>query len=296
MNTESKWLAFASAPDTWVRVTVVLVLLVSMVGDVNARSSRDRILGGAGSQSRSVIKVHDFDVERVSPAPTEVSDEEEFVEEEAVEVEKPEVQEEVFIKRTVVPIVKPEVIEPKIVVQADSPSEGESPMAPFIAMNPKGYLSDKGPSKLKVEVAENSILQPLDSVIWDLILGNSSYYTKSTPVSQNGEEPQSSTNNSIIPGQTNTANELRMNYQNNSTPNIPANQAEEANTQGSDSVALQDQAESHRQLLDFFSNQVNPFGMTPGVNAPFMGYQPSMVGQQPTVRQGSRARFEIRRN
>jgi len=154
----------------------------------------------------------------------------------------------------------------------------------------KGYLREKGPSRVIVEIEVEQELKPLSDEVWGLIMGTGE---------MNNADQNSRPGKEVVKIQKNTMTIPKTQVDKNkqvveSTPEEPVKMLE---VEGEEqSPILDDAAESYQQLMELFSR---PVFATPSSD---FGDADSMVSFRvpqnqpaPTIREGSRARFEIRR-
>jgi hypothetical protein len=160
----------------------------------------------------------------------------------------------------------------------------------------RGYLQEKGPNRLLVRQDEAPELQVLDDTVWDLIMGKHS--------KQTAEPPQPPP---VIPEESERAErsvttlakvQLDQDVQvisSNST--VERERSRILRDEGeAESVIVDDTSESIRQLMELFSQPI--FSTSAPSETALDGQISVRVPDTlitPTIRQGSRARFEIRR-
>lgn len=154
----------------------------------------------------------------------------------------------------------------------------------------KGYLREKGPSQVIVEIEVEQELKPLSDEVWGLILGTGERFESDRNHRAGKEVVKVDKNTMTIPK---TQVDLNKHVV-ESAPEEPVKMLEEEGEE--ESPILDDAAESYQQLMELFSRPVfatpsNDFGDSDSmVSFRLPQNQPS-----PTIRDGSRARFEIRR-
>lgn len=153
----------------------------------------------------------------------------------------------------------------------------------------KGYLQEKGPSRLIVKVEEEQKLQPLSDEIWALIAGNGSgrsglesdrsreYVNADENYEQNPYNPMGDT--------------LAVDQGNDEKMRIDRDTIDE------ESIIMNDEAQSYRQLMELFSRPVLAMPFLRGEeDGGIIAFRSPKNSTSAFIRDGSRARFEIRRN
>ncbi len=151
-----------------------------------------------------------------------------------------------------------------------------------------GYLSEKGPSQLFVKQEEVREPAPLPQDIWNLIMGQK-------PQISNEPEPRIEVRKETIKKPT---VEIKKEVVDTEDTPVEVEKIEiNKDVIDNESMEIDDEAKSREQLMDLFSRPVfatptRDFGETEGM----ISFRVPKVNNPPTLRDGSRARFEIRKN
>ncbi len=155
----------------------------------------------------------------------------------------------------------------------------------------RGYLKEKGPSRVIVEVEVEQELKPLSDQVWDLIMGNEPEIDSS----RNSPHRTVRMERNVVTIPKKQVEENRHVVEAKpvqETHNIHKEEGEE------ESAITEDAAESYKQLMDLFNRPVfatptEEFGDADGMVSFRLPQNGANVN--PAVRTGSKARFEIRR-
>jgi len=171
------------------------------------------------------------------------------------------------------------------------PDEEEPQVEPEEPAGWRGYLYEKGPSNVVVEVEVSREIEPLSPEVWNLIMGAKPKPTEIAETNSRLSVEKVDKNVVTIPNTQVDDNKHVVEGPVYSEPHRihkEENEKEPSNTQ--------DAAESYQQLMELFSRPV--FAMPtedPGDNDALLSFRVPQNQQNATVREGSRARFEIRR-
>lgn len=154
----------------------------------------------------------------------------------------------------------------------------------------KGYLREKGPSQVIVEIEVEQELKPLSDEVWGLIMGTGGTIDSGQPDRPGKEVVTIQKNTRTIPKTQINSNKQVVERFAEEPVKILEEEGEE------ESPILDDAAESYEQLMELFSRPVfatpsSDFGDADSI----VSFRAPLNQPAPTVREGSRARFEIRR-
>jgi hypothetical protein len=154
-----------------------------------------------------------------------------------------------------------------------------------------GYLHEKGPSRVLVEREVAKEIEPLPDEIWDMIMGSKKKAIIEEPVVRPKSVNQIDLNATEI-----QKVQLESNREVIETKRGPEKMRIHRDSTEDEALELQDESESYEQLMELFNKPVFATP-TPGLEREGMiSFQLPDEYRNETVRDGSRARFEIRRN
>ena len=151
----------------------------------------------------------------------------------------------------------------------------------------KGYLREKGPSRLIVKNEVEREPQPLSDEIWALIAGVKQETVK-TETSQSQDYVKVDENYVQIPNK-----QVDDMFADNSSAD--ERMRINSNIVGDRSMITEDESDAYQKLLKLFSQPVvtTPFS---GANDGYVSFRSPMNSTSAFIRKGSRAKFEIKKN
>ena len=157
----------------------------------------------------------------------------------------------------------------------------------------KGYLQEKGPSRVVVEAEQKREIQPLDDAIWQLIMGDPA----SPDLYESSPSESAIAGNSSREGADSSDQQLDASESLEDELQAQAGERRESSSNPQEAAALDDSAETYRRLMELFTQPVltTPVRDLHDTEGRVSFRIPQTDNQSSVIRQGSRARFEIRR-
>ena len=152
----------------------------------------------------------------------------------------------------------------------------------------KGYLQEKGPSRLIVKIEEEREIQPLSDEIWALINGTNQKTEDSEPiktqhfskVEENFVQIPNKQVGGVLDKEQREAEKLRISK----------------DVIRDESLITEDESDSYQKLMELFSRPVIKVPISEDENDGYVAFRVPKNPTSASVREGSRARFEIRKN
>lgn len=179
--------------------------------------------------------------------------------------------------------------EPEVNAETESQEMEEIPAYPGW----KGYLQEKGPSRVVVEAEQKREIQQLDDAIWQLIMGDPA----SPDLDESTSVESAKSANTTLEGADSSGQQLETSESLEGELQAQAGEGSDPSSNPPEVAALDDSAETYRRLMELFTQPVwtTPARDLDDAEGRVSFRIPQTDNQSSVIRQGSRARFEIRR-